>query len=201
MEVDRFRTTLPRFFAVLWARVCPHAQFEVDRRSPNTAETIFGDGLPTIFGSNRVASFTADNETISGDNVTITASSATHTRWDDLGEYAENIAGQLLDTLNSVANTAFSLLSPVSGQIKVHQATGQISLTNTLVNAGGDVEIAAEAESMANFTTVGINARTVQAPFLVNVGIGRALAEAKAHVDLDGNTRINADGDVAVTTP
>lgn len=157
---------------------------------PSAFESLIGDILSTVLVANRVASFTATDAEISGNNITINASSATQTRWDDVGEYVDSIGDQLLGTLSEISDIVISLISPISGQVKIQKATGEIKLTNTTVAAGGEVD--------ASFTTVGINGAVANVPFIVNIGYGETLA--KANVDLAGTTTITADGDVVVTS-
>jgi hypothetical protein len=166
---------------------------------PTSGESIFGDLVLPILVANRVASVTATGAEIDGGDVTINASSATQTRWDDLGEYFDDIADQLLNNLGSFLDVAGSLVSPLTGQVKVQKATGDITFTNAKITASGEVEIAAESESNASFVTVGVNALfAASLPFIINVGYGETLA--KANVNVAGTTEITAGGDVTVTS-
>ena len=169
---------------------------------PTAAESVIGDILSPILVTNRLASISATGAKIRGGNVTLSVESKTQTRWDDVGEYADEIAGQLFSTLSSISDVAISLLSPLSGQVKIQKATGDVTLTDTEIVSNGSVDISATSTSDASFTTVGVNSKVPiggsTSPFLISIGYGETLA--KANVALDGATKINAQGDVSVVS-
>ncbi len=166
---------------------------------PTAAESLFGDLVLPILVANRVASFKASGAEIDGGDITINAESETQTRWDDPGEYFDGIADQLLSSATGLVDVIGSLVSPLTGQVKVQKATGDISLTNTKIKASGEVTLASVSKSNASFVTVGINsAFAASLPFIVNVGYGETLA--KANVSLEGTTEITAADDVSVTS-
>ncbi len=166
---------------------------------PTAAESVFGDLLLPLLVANRVASFNASGAEIDGGDITIEAGAETQTRWDDAGEYFDGIANQLLDSASGLVDVIGSLVSPLTGQVKIQKATGSISLTDTKIKSTGEVELAASSDSNASFVTVGINSLFASAlPFIVNVGYGETLA--KASVSLEGTTEVKASGDVSVTS-
>ncbi len=168
--------------------------------APTAGESIFGDLVSPILVADRKASITSTGAIIVGGNVTFEVTVATQTRWDDVGEYASEIASGMFDSLSSIADIAFSLLSPLSGQVKIQKATGNISLTDTQVTSSGAVNITAKSSADSSLTTVGVNSKVPingsLAPFIVSIGYGETLAEA--NVVLEGNTKIAASGDVEV---
>ncbi len=170
--------------------------------TPTAAESVIGDILSPVLVTNRLASISATGAKIRGGDVTLSVESETQTRWDDVGEYANEIAGQLFTTLSSISDVAVSLALPLSGQVKIQKATGDVTLTDTEIVSSGSVDISATSSSDASFTTVGVNSKVPiggsTSPLLISIGYGETLA--KANIALDGATKISAQGDVSVVS-
>ena len=164
---------------------------------PSETASILGDLTSPVLAADRTATITATAATIDGGTVTLAAQAQTQTRWDDLGQYSDSIAGSLLNTVAQVSDLALSLLSPVSGQVKIQHATSGVVLTDTAVTAAGAASVTATSGSDSSFTTVGVDSAT-GVPVVATIGYGEATATA--NVELDGSTAISAAGDVTITS-
>ena len=165
-------------------------------KAPTAAASIIGDLLSPLLVADNTAQITATHATFTGAEVSLTARGATLTRWDDVGDYWDEITSDLFDTAGELASYGFSLLSPITAQVKIQLATSLVSLDDSTVTAGGAATITAESEADAGFTAIGVNAATTSAPFIIVVGYGQS--EADAEVRLIGTTTVTAGGDVTI---
>ena len=169
--------------------------------APTAGASVFGDLASPVLVTDNLASIKVSSALIRGKNVSITAESATQTRWDDVGDYFDDVADSLLSTLSQVSDLGLSLISPISGQVKIQKASSDIVLSNAEVEAEGTVTIKSTSAADSSFQTVGINALTIPAAsnkFIVSIGYGETLS--KANVAIAGTTTISAKGDVTVAT-
>jgi hypothetical protein len=163
---------------------------------PHLADSLALDILSPFAKRGRTSVLSVTDAKIQGGDITLKATGATLTRWEDQGDYAEGIAGGLLDTLAAVPQLGLSLLSAISGQVKIHHAHAGIELSDAVIVGAGDVQIQAEAETNASFTTVGINRIAGDSRVVISFGYGEA--DSTAMVTVGGTTQITAAGNIDI---
>ena len=166
---------------------------------PSVAASVFTDTLIPGFRTTRSANINLSGATLSGQDITISANGETTTRWDDVGGIADDIGGQLLAQLQVIPQVGMSAISPISGQAKVHEASSQISLTDTTIQSSSTVTIGATAAADASVNGLALNGiGDGGSPVLVSLALSSSTSSA--NVDLLGTTRIDADGRVDITS-
>ena len=173
--------------------------------SPTVGVSVAGDTLSPVLVDDRSATIAFTGGTIAGNDVTVTATAATKTRFGDVGDYLDDISEQFLQTIGQVTDLVIAKVLPVSGQVKIEHATGTVVLTDTVVTAAGTADVEASADADASFSTLGVNneipiqaGTTKTLPFVASIGYGQT--NATADVELNGSTTVTAGGDVTVAT-
>ena len=168
--------------------------------APSAGASVFGDLLSPLL----VADFNAsiklrNNNRIEGANVSFKTETATQTRWQDVGDYAKGIGDTLFTTLGQVSDLGLSLISPISGQVKIQKAAGDILLNSSVINASGRLTVISDSSSDSSFDVVGINnLADALLPFIVVVGYGETFS--RASIAITGTTQMFANDDVTIKT-
>ena len=167
--------------------------------APSLAASVATDLTTPVLATNRTASITLTRATITGNDVDVSSTAETQTRWDELGTYSQILADSVYGLLSQVSSLGLSALSPVTGQVKIQKATATTTVTDSTINALNDASITSTAAANASFKAVGINhGLTSISPFLATIGFGRA--DAVANVNIAGNTVVTAARDINVTS-
>ncbi|TWT91153.1 dockerin type I domain-containing protein [Stieleria varia] len=166
---------------------------------PPIALSVFADTIAPALYAPRDAKITLSGATLRGDDVSITAEGETSSRWDEIGGFGEDIGQELIGKLQAVPQLAISALSPISGQVKIHDASAAVSLTDVTINSDASVTIGSTASADASFNTIAMNGATTLGS-VVLISLGYSQSKSSATVNLQGNTVINAGGSVDITS-
>ena len=168
--------------------------------APSAGASVFGDLLSPVLVADFTASIKLNNgNLIEGANVSFKTETATQTRWQDVGDYAKEIGDTLFSTLGQISDLGLSLISPISGQVKIQKASGDILLNSSIINASGSLSVISESEADSSFDVVGINnLADAVLPFIIAVGYGES--STKANIAITGTTQMSANDDVTIKT-
>ena len=168
--------------------------------APTAGASVFGDLLLPVLVNDFSASIKLNNNNlIEGDNVTFKTETATQTRWQDVGDYAKEIGDTLFSTIGQISDLGFSLISPISGQVKIQKATGDILLNSSVINASGSLSVTSESSADSSFDVIAVNnLADAVLPFIVSIGYGETLS--KANIAITGTTQMFATDDVTIKT-
>ena len=170
----------------------------IARNKSNNIVSGIADAIP-IFGEIRSAKITLANANLDVGAVEIKAEGQSGARWDDVGGIGAQIAGPLLSRLQALPQIALSLMSPISGQAKVHSAKANITLENATIKSKGNVAIGADAFADASINAISLGG-TSSASLPVSISLAFSHSFSEASIDLNGSSKIEAAGNIKIRT-
>lgn len=156
----------------------------VDRISP--AERFFQEtAIPTV-GDIRSSKIDVVDSFILGRDIKIEATGDTASRWDSVASFQDSIATEVINALQQAPQIAMSAISPLSGQVKIHDAASSILIENTTIDSSSSIDLGATAMADSSVNALAING--LNRKFMGSVGFSKSASSAV--VELTGSETI-----------
>lgn len=149
-----------------------------------------------IVGDARTARIDIENSLLVGADIVLESLGDTTSRWDSVAAYQDSIASEVIEVLQQAPQIAMSAVSPLSGQVKVHQSSSSIRLNNASITSSGSVAIDANSTADASVNALAINGTNRR--FMGSVGFSSS--KSSATINLLGTTTIDAASFVDLQT-
>ncbi|WP_197231928.1 dockerin type I domain-containing protein [Novipirellula artificiosorum] len=156
----------------------------------------FQDAALPIVGDARNSSLQITGSVLLGRDVILDANGNTLSRYDDVAAYQNDIASGVIDALQQAPQIGISAVSPVSGQVKIHEATSSIVIENAGITSSTWIDIDASATADSSINALAINGTNRE--FMGSVGFSKSASSAT--ISLLGTTTFDAASYIDVET-